>query len=134
MQEVLENFNHQRMSVKLTAIELMSQLLSDIEIHDIVQEMTDFNFLLSELQSIVNPSYDEPDEDEHRLLLSALKIFGGLSKTPKMVERNMTNGIMPLILKIVDNDNVYSDEERIWALIIVNRGCMHHGMGHEFLD
>jgi len=63
-----------------------------------------------------------------------LKIFGEMSKTPTSVEHNMTSGIISLALKIIEDENKFLKETWIWALIIINRGCMHSGIAHEFLD
>ena len=49
-----------------------------------------------------------------------LKIFGEMSKTPKMVDNNMQNGILPMLLKILEDEDRYIKEVRIWALIILN--------------
>ena len=51
-----------------------------------------------------------------------------------MVEFNMTNGIIPQVLQIMDDTDKYKLEVRIWALIILNRGTMHPSLAHEFLD
>jgi len=66
--------------------------------------------------------------------MQTLKIFGDLSKTARMVEMNMTNGMIPLALSILEKDTKYNVEVRIWALIILNRGTMHTKYAHEFLD
>ena len=66
--------------------------------------------------------------------MHTLKIFGELSKTPKSAETNMTSGLLPLVLRLLEEEDKFSKEVRIWALIIVNRGCMHTGIAHEFLD
>ena len=78
--------------------------------------------------------FEELFLEEQSLLMFSLKIFGEMSKTPKMVDNNMQNGLLPLLLRILEDEDRYSKEVRVWALIILNRGCMHHGLAHEFLD
>ena len=40
----------------------------------------------------------------------SLKIFGEMSKTPKMVDNNMQNGLLPLLLRILEDEDRYSKE------------------------
>lgn len=77
----------------------MSYLVSDMGIHEMVSNLTDFSFLISDLQSVVD--YESLYPEEQNLLMYTLRIFGELSKSPKMIERNMTNGILPLTLVIL---------------------------------
>ena len=110
----------------------MSYLANDIEIHEIVNSTTDFAFLLSDIQQVLD--YESLYPQEQNLLMYSLKIFGEMSKSPKMVESVMTNGLIALTLRILEEDSKFSKEVRIWALIIINRGTMHSGLAHEFLD
>ena len=68
------------------------------------------------------------------MLMFTLKIFGEMAKTPKSVEFNLTSGLLGLTLKIIEQEDKFNKEVRMWALIILNRGCMHSEIAHEFLD
>ena len=64
----------------------------------------------------------------------ALKIFGEMAKTPRSVELNMTSGLLGQAIKIIEKEDKFTKEVRIWALIILNRGCMHSAYANEFMD
>jgi len=59
------------------------------------------------------------------MLLYVLRIFGELAKTPEMSEHNIRNGIIPICVKIILDDEKFKKEVRIWALAILNRGAYH---------
>jgi hypothetical protein len=52
-----------------------------------------------------------------------LRIFGEFAKSVKMAEHNISNGIIPLCIKIMMEEKKLKREVRIWALLIINRGA-----------
>jgi hypothetical protein len=78
------NFKSQDDAERYLAIQLMSYLVNDVEVHDAVNDMTDFSFLLSDLANVFE--YDQLYQQEHTMCMSILKIFGEMSKTPRSVE------------------------------------------------
>jgi hypothetical protein len=56
-------------------------------------------------------------------LMYVLRIFGEFAKTPKMAENNTANGIIPICVKIMVDEKKFKKEVRMWAFIIINRGC-----------
>jgi hypothetical protein len=71
-------------------------------------------------------SYPTLYNEEQELLLYVLRIFGEFSRTARISELNITNGIIPTCVKIMSDDSgKFIKETRIWALAIVNRGCQH---------
>jgi hypothetical protein len=47
-----------------------------------------------------------------------IRIFGELSKTMRMSERNLSNGILPICIEVLNNVDKFKKEVRIWALIV----------------
>jgi len=56
-------------------------------------------------------------------LLYCVRIFGEFSRTARISELNLTNGIIPTCVRIMADDQKFQKETRIWALAVVNRGC-----------
>ncbi len=42
-----------------------------------------------------------------------------------MSEYNITNGVIPICIKIILDDEKFKKEVRIWALVLLNRGAYH---------
>ncbi len=64
--------------------------------------------------------------EEQELLLYVLRIFGEFSRTARIAELNISNGIIPTCIRIMsDESGKFMKETRIWALAILNRGCQH---------
>lgn len=76
---------------------------------------------MSDIAQMVN--YESFYEEEQDLLMYVLRIFGEFAKSAKMAEINTTNGIIPICIKIISNPAKYKKEVKMWALIIINRGC-----------
>lgn len=132
LSHILNNFSDQKDGVRNLAIQLFSYLSNDIQIHEKVTQQTKFNFLLSDIQEILD--FEQLYPQEQNVLMHVLKIFGEMSKTPEMVEANVSNGIIPMLLRILEEDVKFPKECRIWAFIIINRGCMHAEFAPAFLE
>jgi hypothetical protein len=58
------------------------------------------------------------------LLLYVLRIFGEFSRTSRIAELNISNGLINTCIRIMTDDaGKFMKETRIWALAILNRGC-----------
>lgn len=68
-------------------------------------------------------SYPTLYNEEQELLLYVIRIFGEFSRNPRISEFNLTNGIIPVCVKIMTDDQKFIKETRIWALAVINRGC-----------
>jgi hypothetical protein len=102
----------------------MSLLLSDVAIHDIAFKISDFQFLVGDVEEL--SSYPSLYNEEQELLLYVLRIFGEFSRTPKISELNLANNMIPTCIKVLcDASGKFMKEVRIWALAVVNRGCQH---------
>lgn len=65
-----------------------------------------------------------PEEGE--LLHYVLRIFGEFSRTPKVAEYNITNGLLNTCVKILTDDTQkFNKEIRMQALSVINKGCQH---------
>ena len=59
-------------------------------------------------------------------MLYVIRIFGEFSRTPRISELNLTNGILPTCVRIVfDEQHKFMKESRIWSLAVINRTCLH---------
>lgn len=56
-----------------------------------------------------------------------LRIFGEFSRSRMYSELNIMNGLLPICVKILADDRKFKKEVRMWALIIINRGCAQAG-------
>jgi hypothetical protein len=64
--------------------------------------------------------------EEQELLLYVVRIFGEFSRTARIAELNLTNGLLISCVRIaVDVEAKFNKETRIWALVVLNRGCQH---------
>lgn len=99
----------------------MSLVLSDQAIHEIAFKISDFQFLVGDVEEI--SSYPTLYNEEQELLLYCVRIFGEFSRTARISELNLTNGIIPTCVRIMADDQKFQKETRIWALAVVNRGC-----------
>jgi hypothetical protein len=71
-------------------------------------------------------SYPTLYNEEQELLLYVLRIFGEFSRTARIAELNVTNGIIPICIRIMcDEAGKFMKETRIWALAVINRGSQH---------
>ena len=120
---LLRNFTAEDEKIRIQAIKMMSLLLQDQYIHDIVYQLSDFQFLITDISEMA--SYDNLYNEEQELLLYVLRIFGEFAKTSRMSENNTTNGIIPICIKIMLDEHKFKKEVRVWALVIINRGCFH---------
>eukprot|EP00347_Sterkiella_histriomuscorum_P004589 403359888 len=120
---LLKNFTADDEKIRIQAIKMMSLILQDQYIHDIVYQLSDFQFLINDINEMAN--YESLYAEEQDLLMYVLRIFGEFAKTAKMSEINATNGLLPICMKIVLDDQKFKKEVRIWALVIINRGCFH---------
>ena len=121
---LLKNFTADDEKVRMQAIKLMSLLLSDPAIHEIVFKISDLQFLVGDIDELA--SYPQLYTEEQELLLYVLRIFGEFSRTPRISELNLTNGILPTCVRIsFDENNKYMKESRIWSLAVINRTCLH---------
>ncbi|CDW90750.1 ubiquitin carboxyl-terminal hydrolase family protein [Stylonychia lemnae] len=120
---LLKNFTAEDEKIRIQAIKMMSLILQDQYIHDIVYQLSDFQFLISDINEMAN--YESLYPEEQDLLMYVLRIFGEFAKTAKMSEINTQNGIIPICIKILMDSQKFRKEVRIWALVIINRGCYH---------
>ena len=52
------------------------------------------------------------------MLMYTIRIFGELAKSMRMSERNISNGMIPIIIELLVNPNKFKKEIRMWALIV----------------
>ena len=107
----------------MQSIKLMSLILQDNSIHDMVFKLSDFQFLVGDIDEL--STYPSLYPEEAELLLYVLRIFGELAKSPRIAELNLTNGVLVTSARILtDTTEKFSKETKIWALTIINRCCL----------
>lgn len=116
--QAMVNFNSDSDTLRYLSIQMISYMVNDIQIHEMVNNSTNFNFLLGDIQSVLE--YETLYPQEQNLLMHTMKIFGEMSKTQRTVELNMTNGLLPMTLAILEQETKFSKEVRIWCIIIIN--------------
>jgi len=89
---LFKNFTAEDEQVRITSIKLMSLLVAEIAIHDMVFKITDFQFLCTDIEEML--AYPNLYPEEQDMLVSVLRIFAELSKTPRIAELNLTNSIL----------------------------------------
>mmetsp|Transcript_35877 Transcript_35877/g.34933 ORF Transcript_35877/g.34933 Transcript_35877/m.34933 type:complete len:105 (+) Transcript_35877:342-656(+) len=102
---------------------MMSLLLQDSYIHEIIFQLTDFKFIIADLHEIVN--YNQLYVEEQNLVMYVLRIFAEIAMTARLAALNVTNGIIPICVRIASDHQKFNKEVRMWAFIIINRGCSH---------
>lgn len=102
LNRILSNFTIEEEKVRMQAIKLMSLLLSDVAIHDIAFKISDFQFLVGDLDELA--SYPTLYNEEQELLLYVLRIFGEFSRTPRIAELNITNGLLNTCVRIAADE------------------------------
>jgi hypothetical protein len=102
---------------------MMSLLLADLYIHEISYNISDFTFLIHDINEMAN--YDKLYDEEQDLLLNVLRIFGEFARTRRICLLNIEHMILPVSLKILMDDKKFKKEVRMWALIILDRSCSH---------
>jgi hypothetical protein len=119
---ILKNFTSEDEKVRMQAIKLMSLILSDTAIHDIAFKISDFQFLVGDIEEL--SAYPTLYNEEQELLLYVLRIFGEFSRTARIAELNISNGVIPICVRIMsDEAGKFMKETRIWALATINRCC-----------
>jgi hypothetical protein len=81
----------------------MSLLLQDSAIHDIVFKLSNFQFLVDDVEEL--SSYPNLYPEETELLHYVLRIFGEFSRTPIVAEYNITNGLLNTCVKILVDES-----------------------------
>jgi len=61
---------------------MMSLLVSDVYIHPVITKITDFNFLIEDIRTLVH--YKDIYEEEQDLLMYAIRIYGELARTAQI--------------------------------------------------
>lgn len=121
---IVKNFTSEDEKVRMQAMKLMSLLLTDSAIHDIVLKISDFQFLVGDIEELA--SYPSLYTEEREILLYAIRIIGEFSRHPKIAEMNITNGMLPCCIKVLSEPTAKFDKEiRLWAFATINRGCQH---------
>lgn len=118
---LFKNFTAEDEQVRIQSIKLMSLLVAETAIHDMVLNITDFQFLCTDIEEM--SAYPNLYPEEQDMLVSVLRIFAELSKTPRIAELNLSNSILSQSARIL-SESKFTKEPKIWALTIINRCCM----------
>jgi len=77
--------------------------------------------MVDDIKTIMN--YDKVYGVEQDLLLFSFRIFAELAQTVKNANRNLSYGLIELSVQVLSQPEKFSKEVRIWAFILINRGC-----------
>jgi hypothetical protein len=118
---ILRNFSSQDEKIRVNAVKIMSLLLRDRLIHDLVYNISDFQFLIHDANEMIGlPQLYKEEQD---ILLYLINIFCEFSKTPNIAQNFTTNGIITLAFAVMMDENKYKKELRLSAVILIDRSC-----------
>ena len=78
--------------------------------------------------------YEKLYPDEQNSLMFILRIFGECAQNAKFAALNQHNKLPQLCIELMVQDDKFSKEVRLWALIIINRSVSHADLMQSLME
>lgn len=84
----LNKFSDEEELIRVNSVKMMSLLLQDTVSHESIDQVTNFDFMVDDIKTIM--TYEKVYGVEQDLLLFSFRIFAELAQTAKNANRNLS--------------------------------------------